>query len=39
MFSNSIDTKANKLKLNVDNYLSNDRKKEGVQPPQINKRP
>lgn len=28
MFSNSIDSKVNKIKLNVDSYL-NDRKKEG----------
>lgn len=28
MFSNSIDSKVNKIKLNVDSYL-NDRKKDG----------
>jgi hypothetical protein len=29
MFANSIDSKVNKIKLNVDSYL-NDRKKEGA---------
>ena len=29
MFSNSIDSKVNKIKLNVDSYL-NDRKKDGA---------
>lgn len=29
MFTNSIDSKVNKIKLNVDSYL-NDRKKEGA---------